>query len=141
METFLGMEVEQPGEVIRLHVDSFVQEVLTECKHYIKKALRPKKVQMSPGLVLNNEDCPITPDPRKHKYYQSFIAKLQFAASWIRFDTSFTVSTLARFCASASPFNWAALHPLMRILKALQVSSSPTVSARRSSSPIVSARR
>ncbi len=95
METFLGMKVDQPGKVIRLHLDSYIQEVLTEFKAYIKKALRPKKVSMSPGLVLNNEDCPITPDPRKQKYYLSFIAKLQFAASWIRFDTSFTVSTLA----------------------------------------------
>jgi hypothetical protein len=67
METFLGMEVEQPGklEVSRLHLDSYIQEVPTEHKAYIKKALRPKKVPMSPGLVLNNEDCPITPDPRK----------------------------------------------------------------------------
>ena len=67
METFLGMEVEQPGEVIRLHLDSYIQEVLTEYKDYIKKALRPKKVPMTPGIVLNNEDCPITPDPRKQK--------------------------------------------------------------------------
>ena len=117
METFLGMEVEQPGKVIRLHLDSYIQEVLTEYKDYIKKALRPKKVPMSPGLVLNNEDCPITPDPRKQKYYRSFIAKLQFAASWIRFDTSFTVSTLARFCASAGPSHWAALHHLMEYLE------------------------
>ncbi len=49
------MEVEQPGKVIRLHLDSYIQEVLTEYKAYIKKALRPKKVPMSPGLVLNNE--------------------------------------------------------------------------------------
>ena len=37
---------------------------------------------MSPGLVLD-EDCPELPDPRKQKYYRSFTAKLQFAASWI----------------------------------------------------------
>ncbi len=36
-------------------VTSYIQEVLA----YIKKALRPKKLPMSPGLVLNNEDCPI----------------------------------------------------------------------------------
>jgi hypothetical protein len=29
METFLGMEVEQPGKVIKLHLDSYIQEVLT----------------------------------------------------------------------------------------------------------------
>ncbi len=72
---------------------------------------------MSPGLVLKNEDCTITPDPRKQKYYRSFIAKLQFAASWIRFDTCFAVSTLARFCASAGPSHWAALHHLMENLE------------------------
>ena len=27
METFLGMEVEQPGKVIKLHLDSYIQEV------------------------------------------------------------------------------------------------------------------
>ncbi len=59
-ETLLGLEVEQPGKVIRLHLDSYIQEVLTEYKAYIKKALCLKKVQMSPGLVLTNEDCPIT---------------------------------------------------------------------------------
>ncbi len=27
METFLGMEVEQPGKVIKLHLASYIQEV------------------------------------------------------------------------------------------------------------------
>jgi len=97
METFLGMEVEQPGKVIKLHLDSYIQEVLKDYKEYIKKSLRPKRVPMSPGLVLDNEDCPDLPDPRKQKYYRSFVAKLQFAASWIRFDIAFSVSSLARF--------------------------------------------
>ncbi len=35
METFLGMEFEQPGKVIKLHLDSYIQEVLTEYKEYI----------------------------------------------------------------------------------------------------------
>jgi hypothetical protein len=74
---------------------------------------------MSPGIVLTNEDCPITPDPRKQKRYLSFIAKLKFAASWIRFDTSFAVSMLARFCASAGPSHWAALHHLMEYLEGI----------------------
>ena len=30
METFLGMEVEQPGKVIKLHLDSYIQEVLKD---------------------------------------------------------------------------------------------------------------
>ncbi len=52
METFLGMEVEQPGKVIKLHIDSYTQEVLKDYKEYIKKLLRPKRVPMSLGLVL-----------------------------------------------------------------------------------------
>jgi hypothetical protein len=35
----------------------------------------------------------------------------------INFDTSFAVSTLARFCASAGPSHWAALHHLMEHLE------------------------
>jgi hypothetical protein len=92
METFLGMEVEQPGKVIKLHLYSYIQEVLKDYKEYIKKSLRPKRVPMSPGLVLVNEDCPDLPDPRKQKYYRSFVDKLQFAPSWIRFDIAFSIS-------------------------------------------------
>ncbi len=103
METFLGT---------RMDLDSYIQEVLTEYKEYIEKALRPKRVPMSPGLIPDNEDCPLTPDPRKQKYYRSFVTKLQFAASWIRFDISYAISTLARFCASAGPSQWAAQHHL-----------------------------
>jgi hypothetical protein len=116
MKTFLGMEVEQLGKVIRLHLDSYIQDVLAEYKAFIKRALRPRKVLMSPELVITNEDCPITLDPRKQKDCRSFIAKVQFAASWIRFDTSFAVSTLARFCASSGPSHSAALHHLMEYL-------------------------
>jgi hypothetical protein len=72
---------------------------------------------MSPGLVLNAEDCPAIPDPRRQRFYRSFLVKLRFAASWIRFDTSFTVSSLARFCNSAGPSHWAALHHLMEYLE------------------------
>ena len=66
--------------MIKLHLDSYIQEVLNEYTEYIKKSLRPKRVPMSPGLVLNNEDCPVVPDPSKQKYYRSFLTKLQFVA-------------------------------------------------------------
>ena len=59
METFLGMEVEQPGKVIRLHLDKYIRSVLDEYKEFIKKSFRPKHVPMSPGLVPNDEDCPL----------------------------------------------------------------------------------
>ncbi len=100
LETFLGMDVKQPSKLIKLHLDTYIQEVLTEYKEYIKKPLRPKRVLMSPGLVLDHEECPVTSDPRKQRHCRSFVAKLQFPASWIHFDISYAISTLAQFCAS-----------------------------------------
>jgi hypothetical protein len=99
MKTFLGMEVKQSGKTIKLHLDCYIQQVLAGYKVYIKKMLRPKKVPISPGVILNPEDVPELPDQHKQKYYRSFIAKLQFAATLVRIDIAFTVSQLARFCA------------------------------------------
>jgi hypothetical protein len=67
-----------------LHLDCYIQQVLAECKAYIKKMLLPKKVQTSP-------DLPEVLDQHKQKYYQSFVVKLQFA-TWVRIDIAFTVS-------------------------------------------------
>ncbi len=83
---------------------------------YIKKALRRKKVPIAPNVILKPEDTPEVPDPRKQKFYRSFVAKLQFAATWVRFDIAFAVSQLARFCASDGSSHWAALHHLMEYL-------------------------
>ena len=113
MKTFLGMEVEQDDTGIKLHLDHYIQTVLSEYTEYIKKSLRPKKVPISPGVVLHLDQVPAVPDKLKQKHYRSFVAKLQFAATWIRMDISFTVSQLARFCASAGTAQWAALHHLM----------------------------
>jgi hypothetical protein len=116
MKTFLGMEVEQKNGRIQLHLDTYIQEVLDDYKAVIKKALKPKQVPMQPGVILTNDDCPETPDPREQKLYRSCLAKVQFAAQWIRYDVSFATSQLARFCASAGPSHWAALHHLMGYL-------------------------
>jgi hypothetical protein len=91
---------------------NYIRETLDEYKEFAK-LLRPKQVPIQPGLILEKDDCPIVPDPRKQKLYRSFIAKLRFAATWIRFDTSFAAAQLARFCASAGETHWAALHHLM----------------------------
>jgi hypothetical protein len=42
----------------------------------------------------------------EQKVYRSITAKLQFASTWVRCDTS----QLARFCASAGHLHWADLH-------------------------------
>ncbi len=47
METFLGMEVQQTKSGIKLHLDNYIQETLAEHKAFIKKSLRPKKVESS----------------------------------------------------------------------------------------------
>jgi hypothetical protein len=102
METFLGMQVEQSRKRIWLHLDNYIQELLDEYKAYATKSLRNKQTPCQPGLFLTHEDCPILPDAKRQKYYCSFVAKLQFAASWVHFDISFAMVQLARFCASAA---------------------------------------
>ena len=118
MEIFLSMAVEQKDKSIKIHLDNYIKDVLAKYSDYIKKSLQPKKVPISPGMVFKAEDVPESPDPQKK--YRSFVAKLQFApaATWIRFDISFVVSQLARFCASAGQAQWAALHHLMEYLTA-----------------------
>jgi hypothetical protein len=116
MTSFLGLEVEQKGEGISICLDKYIEELIGEYQVMHAKFIKPKAVPMSPGLLLDNSDCPELPDPVKQKQYRSMIAKVQFAAYWIRFDISYTTSQLARFCASAGPSHWAALTHLIGYL-------------------------
>ncbi len=85
IKTLLGMEIEQSNRSIEMHLDHYIREMPNEYKAYIKKSLRPKP--FSPGVILRPEDS--------QKICRSFVAKLQFVASWIRFDISFAESQLA----------------------------------------------
>ena len=76
METFLGMAVEQKDKSIRIHLDNYIKDVLTEYSDYIKKSLRPKKVPISPGVVFKAEDIPECPDPHRQQKYRLFVAKV-----------------------------------------------------------------
>ena len=116
MESFLGLEVEQCKDGISLHLDTYIQELVDEYRLMHRKFIKPKKVPMSPGVVLDGTDCPEMPDPVKQKQYRSMVAKVQFAAYWTRFDISYTTAQLARFCASAGPSHWAALTHLIGYL-------------------------
>ncbi len=51
METFLGMNSEVDGKVIRLLLESYIQEVLNDYKHYVKKSLWPKRVPSSSPIA------------------------------------------------------------------------------------------
>ncbi len=68
MKTFLGMEIEQSNRSIKLHLDHYVCELLNEYKGCIKKSLRPKRVPISPGVILRPEDSPTLLDPSKQKF-------------------------------------------------------------------------
>ena len=116
MTSFLGLEVEQMESGIHLHLDTYIQELIEEFRMMYKKFVKPKTVPMAPGLVLDDSDCPELPDPIKQKHYRSFVAKVQFAAYWVRFDISYAAAQLARFCVSAGPSHWAALAHLMGYL-------------------------
>jgi hypothetical protein len=50
----------------------------------------------------------------------AIIAEVQFAATCVRFDFSFAVARLARFCASEGISHWATLHHVMEYLEAHQ---------------------
>jgi hypothetical protein len=116
MDRFLGLSVEQSKKDISLHLDQYVAETLEEYQKFVDKVLRPKITPMQPGNVLHPEDSPLVPDKKRQAIYRSTVARLQYAATWVRFDISFTVAQLARFCASAGPTHWAALHHVMEYL-------------------------
>ena len=44
MTSFLGMEVEKDNGEIRLHLDTYIQEIPEEYQAYAKKDLKPKKI-------------------------------------------------------------------------------------------------
>ena len=116
MESFVGLEVEQSEEGIALHLDTYIQELIEEYRKLHRNYIKPKKVPMVPGLVLEKEDCPPVPDPFKQTVFRSVVAKIQFAAHWVRFDISYPAAQLARFCVSAGPSHWAALTHLIGYL-------------------------
>ncbi len=92
METFLGMVVQREAKSVKIHLDNYVKDVITECLGYIKKWLRPKKLPISLGVAFKAEHVLELPDLLKQKHGRSFVAKLQFAATWILFDISFAVT-------------------------------------------------
>ncbi len=67
MKTFLGMQVEQTAQSIKVHLDHYIKEVVAEYAEYIRKAIRPKQVPIAPNVVLRPEDRPYLPDTCKQK--------------------------------------------------------------------------
>jgi hypothetical protein len=64
------MQVEQSNGKICLHLGNYIREVLVLMDEYTEfstKSLRPKRVPIQPGFILEKDDCPIVPDPRKQK--------------------------------------------------------------------------
>jgi hypothetical protein len=76
MKLFLVMQVEQGNKKIKLNLHHYVQEMLAEYKDCInlKKMLPPKRIPMSPCIVLKPEDNPTIPDQHRQKLYMSFVA-------------------------------------------------------------------
>ena len=99
--SFLGMEIEQKGShysfgYIRPGGPSRVQG----------NGLRVPQAEAGANTTWNYLElgnCSQSPDLVKQKVYRSFVAKMQFAASWVRCDIAFTASQSARFCAFAGP--------------------------------------
>jgi hypothetical protein len=73
--SFLGLEVEQDKGQIRLHLDTYVNEMLEEYKAYIKRDLKPKKIPMQPGVVLTKDDSPEPQIQKNRKYIEHMLQK------------------------------------------------------------------
>ena len=64
-----------------IHLDTYIQETLAKYKAAVTKFLKLKQVPIQPGITLELEDCPESPDLVKQKVYRLFVAKLQFVVS------------------------------------------------------------
>jgi hypothetical protein len=51
MKTFLGMQVEQAARLFKIHFDHYIKEGVAEYAEYIRKAIRPRKVSITPNVV------------------------------------------------------------------------------------------
>ena len=80
------MEIEHNKKNLTIHLDTFIRETLAEYMATVTKFLKLKQVPMHPWIMLELVDCPESPDPGRQKVYRSFVAKLQFTASWVRCD-------------------------------------------------------
>ena len=87
--------------------------MLEEYQKFDTRVLRGKQTPVQSGVLLSKDDSPAVPDPKRQSIYRSLVAKLQFAATWVRYDIAYAVAQLGRFCASAGPTHWAALRHLM----------------------------
>jgi hypothetical protein len=110
MTRFLGLSVEQDNHCISLRLDLYITETIEEYQKFIGEAPRPKWTPMQTGNVLKPVEALLVPDSKRQSIYRSIVARLQYAATWVRFDMSYTVAQLARFCASAGPKHCVALH-------------------------------
>ena len=66
MSSFLGMELEHNKKNLRIHLDTYIRKTL-EYKATVTKFLKPKQVPRQPGIMLELEDCPESPDAVKQK--------------------------------------------------------------------------
>jgi hypothetical protein len=48
---------------IKLRLDTYIQETLDQYMTHVKTVLKPTKVPMQSGVMLENTNCPETPDP------------------------------------------------------------------------------
>jgi hypothetical protein len=92
MSTFLGIQVDHVNLEIHMRMDHYVESVLSEYKSFVmNKRLRHKKLPVQPNYQLPTVDPEMEgkgEDPRK-TFYQLFVMKLQYVATWVRSAISF----------------------------------------------------
>ncbi len=97
MSTFLGLQVDHVNSEIHMHMDYYVVTVLRENKAFVHMSLRPKKLPVVPNHQLTRQDPEKGDQGDKDAlvtFFRSFVMKIQYIATWVGFDISFTASYL-----------------------------------------------
>ena len=51
--SFLRIEIKQGPDWIDINLDTYIREIIEEYQKYVRTALKPKKVPMQPGVMLD----------------------------------------------------------------------------------------
>jgi hypothetical protein len=90
---FLGMQIEKTGQGLKIHQDSYVQQMFTK---YNLIDIRPTKAPLDVLKKLQTNPNHTASDSFRHEY-MSKIGSLNYLASKTRPDISYAISLLSRF--------------------------------------------
>ncbi len=82
--SFLGMEIKHSKRDLTIHLDTYIQETLAEYKASVSKNSNRSKCRCNPGFSWNRRTVSRARILCDRSCTDHPVAKLQFAASWVR---------------------------------------------------------